>query len=169
MAKDANQRTMPASPLRPLWVRAAAAGAVMALLDVPLRTAAAPNGIVSYELAWTGARAAEMAASWQDLAASAAWASLLFDYVFMWSYGALLAGLSRRVIGGRAGGGFAIAAWTAAACDGVENAALIRMYASQPSDAAAFTAGAFASVKFALLIGVLLAVVVAALRRRAAR
>ena len=141
----------------------------MAILDAPLRTSAAPNGIVSFELAWTGTRAAEMMASWSGIAATAAWASLLLDYFFMWSYGALLAALARRVIGSRAGEGFATAAWAAAACDAVENAALIWMYGTQASDEAALIAGAFASIKFVLLTGVILAVVIAAIGRRRAR
>lgn len=155
--------------LRPLWIRAAVVGAAMVLLDLPLRTAAAPNGVVSYELAWTGERAAAMIASWTGVAAAAAWGSLLLDYLFMWSYGALLAALSRRVVAGGAGAALAGASWAAAAFDAGENLALIRMWGWGASDRAAVTAGLFASVKFVLLAVVVVAVVGAAIRRRLAR
>lgn len=160
---------MSTASLRPLWIRAGVVGALMILLDVPLRTEAAPNGVVSYELVWTAARAAEVIASWTGPAAAAAWGSLLLDYVFMWSYGALLAGLARRSVAGAAGTALAGAAWAAAAFDAGENVALIHMYGWSPSDRAALTAGLFASVKFALLAIVVLGMAGAALRRRLGR
>lgn len=158
----------PAS-MRPLWTRAVAIGVAMVLLDLPLRTAAAPNGILSYELAWTGERAAAMIASWTGGARLAAWGSLLLDYGFMVAYGALLAALAHRTFAGTAGQLLAGAAWGAAAFDAGENLALIRMYGWGAGDAAARTAGVFASIKFALLGVVILAVVGAALRRRLMR
>lgn len=160
---------MARSSLRHLWIRAIVVGAAMILLDLPLRTAAAPNGVVSYELAWTGARAAAIVGSWTGVAAAAAWGSLLLDYLFMWSYGALLAALSRRAVAGAAGTALAGASWAAAGFDAGENVALIQMWAAGPSDRAAAAAGAFASVKFVLLTIVVVVVAAAALRRRLAR
>jgi hypothetical protein len=159
---------MPPTSLRPLWIRAAVVGAVMILLDLPLRTAAAPHGIVSFELAWTAENAAAMIASWTGAARLAGWGSLLVDYLFMWSYAALLAALARQAFPTASGRALAGAAWAAAAFDAVENAALIRMFGWGATDTAALTAGAFASVKFALLAVVVVAVVGAAVRRRLA-
>jgi len=156
-------------PLRPLWTRAAIVGAAMILFDLPLRTAAAPNGVVSYELAWTGEHAAAMIASWTGIAAAAAWGSLLVDYLFMWSYAALFAALSHRAFAGAAGTALAGASWAAGAFDAGENLALIQMYGWEASDRAAMTAGVFASIKFALLAVVVIAVVGAAVRRRVGR
>lgn len=161
-------RMQPAS-LRPLWTRAVIVAGGMILLDLPLRTAAAPNGIVSYELAWTGGRAAAMIASWTGVAAAAAWGSLLLDYLFMWSYGALLAALSHRAVPGAIGTSLAGASWAAASFDAGENLALIRMYGWGASDRAAVVAGSFASVKFVLLAVVIVVVTGAAVRRRIAR
>lgn len=157
-------------PLRPLWIRAAIVGAAMVLLDLPLRTAAAPHGVVSYEFAWSASRANEMIASWTGIAAAAAWGSLLVDYAFMWSYATLLAELARGAFAGALGTTLAAASWAAAAFDAGENFALIRMYGWGPTDLAALTAGFFASVKFALLVVVLLGLVASlATRRRGAR
>ena len=160
---------MQPTSLRPLWIRAGVVGAAMVLLDLPLRTAAAPQGIVSFELAWTAERAAAMIDSWTGAARLAGWGSLLLDYLFMWSYAALLAALARRTFPTPTGRTLAGAAWAAAAFDAVENAALIRMFGWGATEAAAFTAGAFASVKFGLLAVVIVALLGAVIRRRVAK
>jgi hypothetical protein len=159
---------MPSTSMRPLWTRAIVIGVAMVLLDLPLRTAAAPNGILSYELAWTGARAEAMIASWTGGARVSAWGSLLLDYGFMVAYASLLAALARRAFTSGAGRLLAGAAWAGAAFDAGENLALIRMVGWGATDQAARIAAVFASVKFALLGVVVVAVAGLALRRRLA-
>jgi hypothetical protein len=51
-----------------------------------LRTAAAPNGIVSYELAGNIKPAAEILASWDARAQLFAAFGLVLDYLFMTAY-----------------------------------------------------------------------------------
>jgi hypothetical protein len=160
---------MSAPSLRRLWIRAAVVAGAMILLDLPLRTAASPNGVVSFELAWTRGHAAAIIASWTGLAAASAWGSLLLDYLFMWSYASLFAALAHRAFAGGAGTALAGASWAAAGCDALENVALIRMYGWGATSGAAVAAGTFASVKFVLLGVVVLALAGAAVRRRLTR
>ena len=60
--------------------------AVFRVLDSPLRTAAAPNGIVSYELAGNIKPAAEILGSWDARAQLFAAFGLGLDYLFMPAY-----------------------------------------------------------------------------------
>jgi len=146
------------TPLRPLVIRAVVIGVTMALLDVPLRTAAAPLGVVHYEFAWTAETATRMIDSWADVRPFA-WGSLLVDYASMWAYASLLAGLARHALApdaARIAGG---AAWAAAGLDAVENAGLIAMFARGATSGWALTAGVAASIKFVLLVAVIVAIV----------
>jgi hypothetical protein len=144
--------------------RFAAATAVvmvaMWLIDQPLRTAAAPHGIVSFELAGDVATAQLMLDSWDTRARAAAGLSLGLDYLFLVLYSTTLALACRRIAGrfaargsALAGIGFALAwgQWIAAACDGVENFALIRMLLDGARAPWPTVAWWFASVKFGLL------------------
>ena len=128
-------------------VRALALGAVvsivallgMVLLDQSLRTPAAPNGIVSLELAGSLAAAQRILDTWPAAARIQAGISLGLDFSFLAAYAFTLAGACRKVAfylspEGRwcrpMGGILAKAAWVAGCLDGVENLALIQFLIS---------------------------------------
>jgi len=107
---------------------------VLQVIDVPLRTAVAPSGIVSFELAGDAATAQTMVASWDETARIHAGISLGIDYLFMASYAgaiSLCCALVARSLkpGWLASIGMALAwgQWLAAALDALENVALIRI------------------------------------------
>ena len=150
--------------------------AVLRVLDRPLQTPAAPNGIVSFELAGSPLRAQEITGEWKRIpllvSAVAGQANpdivnipyafaafgLGIDYLFMPLY-ALALGLGTLLAAGRHGGWFrslgAVAgygAFAAALFDAVENYALFlillnRLYSPYPE-----IAYYCASIKFSLLI-----------------
>jgi hypothetical protein len=124
----------------------------------PLITAAAPAGIVSFELAGDAARAARILGSWAPVARERAMLSLGLDYLYLVVYPAwfslacvLLARRSRGALG-RIGALLAWAVLAAGLFDAVENAALIRMLDAGASQAAAQLARTCAAAKFALLL-----------------
>lgn len=131
---------------------------VFRVLDAPLRTSAAPNGIVSYELAGNIKPAVEILGSWDARAQLFAAFGLGLDYLFMPAY-ALALSLGILLAAGRHPGAFAkIGAWlgwgalAAALFDALENFALWQFMlgdfqALWPSLAANCT-----TVKFSLLI-----------------
>ena len=151
--------------------------AVFRVLDAPLRTPAAPNGIVSFELAGTPFQAQAIIDSWHEMAyllssvegepvpgfVSRAYAFAAFglgiDYLFMPVYATALA-LGILLAAGRHKGWFSVwgawlgwGAYAAALFDAVENYALVRMLLmnqvwSPYSEVAAFSA----TVKFGLLL-----------------
>ena len=125
--------------------------AVFRILDAPLRTPAAPNGVVSFELAGTPYQAQAIIDSWQEMAllvssvagepvpgmVSRAFSFAAFglgiDYLFMPVYAMALA-LGILLAAGRHKGWFALlgawlgwGAFAAALFDAVENYALARM------------------------------------------
>jgi hypothetical protein len=131
--------------------------AVFRVLDQPLRTSAAPNGIVSYELAGSPAGAESILASWDARAQIFAAFGLGIDYLFMPAYslalalGVLLAagkfkGLMKS-LGAAAGWG----AVGAALFDAVENYALWRILIGEITSPYPEIAALCASVKFFLL------------------
>jgi hypothetical protein len=135
-------------------------------VDTPLRTAEAPWGIVSFELAWSSAGAGRILDSWDDDARLHAAFSLGFDYLFLCAYGALAWSLLRlramaldgarreqqanRARWARACRSLSFAAWVAAGCDALENAALWRVLAD-PAAPWPTVAAILASAKFAVL------------------
>jgi hypothetical protein len=133
--------------------------AVFRVLDAPLRTPAAPNGIVSFELAGTPEQAQAQLASWDQTAALYAAFGLGLDYLFMPVYATALA-LGILLAAGKHGGWFATfstwlgwGAYAAAIFDAVENYDLARMLLmnqvlSPYPQVAAFSA----TVKFGLLL-----------------
>jgi len=150
--------------------------AVFRFLDMPLRTSAAPSGIVSFELAGTPFQAQAIINSWNEMAylassvagepvpglVSRAYAFAAFglgiDYLFMPVYATALA-LGILLVAGRHAGWFGTfgawlgwGAYAAAIFDAVENYALAHMLLmnqvwSPYPEVAAFSA----SVKFFLL------------------
>jgi hypothetical protein len=140
--------------------------AVFRALDAPLRTSAAPNGIVSFELAGTPFQAQNIIDSWHETvpnmvshAYSFAAFGLGLDYLFMPLYATALA-LGILLVAGRHRGRFSglgiwlgWGAYAAALFDAVENYALARMLLmnqvwSPYPEIAAFSA----TVKFGLLL-----------------
>lgn len=126
-------------------------------------------GIIEFELARTSEKASELYGELGERGRDGATESLYLDYPFLVLYGFLYA-MACLVVGARAaqrglgrlaawGPPMAIAGLSAAACDAVENLALLRVadgHTDQPWPAAAFV---FASAKFALTALVLVYVV----------
>ena len=132
--------------------------AVFRVLDTPLRTAAAPNGIVSYELAGTPAAAQSILDSWDERARLFAAFGLGLDYLFMPSY-ALALSLGILLTAGRHAGAFAkLGAWmgwgalAAALFDAVENFSLWQFLLGDFQALWPRLASICATVKFALLL-----------------
>jgi hypothetical protein len=151
--------------------------AVFRVLDAPLRTPAAPNGIVSFELAGIPSQAQAIIDSWHEMAflvsnadgepvpglVSRAYSFAAFglgiDYLFMPVYATALA-LGILLVAGRYKGWFAMlgawlgwGAYAAALFDAVENYSMARMLLlnevwSPHPEVAAFCA----TVKFGLLL-----------------
>ncbi len=110
--------------------------ASMNVIGEPLITDAAPNGIVSFELAGTVARARQILDSWDQVARLHAAFSLGLDFLFLVAYsttigfgcawaGDVLARQRWPVAG--VGVPLAWGQWLAALLDAVENVALITM------------------------------------------
>ena len=138
---------------------------LMNLIGAPLITAAAPGGIVTYELAGSVAAIQAILDSWDANAQLHAALSLGFDYVFMLVYGAalslacLMAATQLRLAGwSLAGLGVPLAwgAWLAAALDAVENLALILLLFGPVADPWPAVARWCAIAKFLLILGCLL-------------
>ncbi len=135
------------------------------LLDMPLRTAAAPNGIVSFELAANATAAQSILVSWNEAARLDAAFGLGIDYLFMLAYSTMI-GLaciwserSLRALGwpaGWLGGWLAWGVWAAAAFDAIENAMLIIQLFAGGADTYAAVGALCATVKFLLIaLGIL--------------
>ena len=133
--------------------------AVFWWLDQPLRTPAAPTGIVSYELAASPAAANSMLASWDETARVSAAFGLGFDFLFMPSY-AIALSLAVMLAAGRRRGQFwsavgktlSWAAFIAVGFDAVENIALFSILlnvAASPLPELAFVC---AVAKFLILL-----------------
>ena len=132
--------------------------AIFRVLDSPLRTPAAPNGIVSFELAGSPGASGEMVNSWSEYARLSAAFGLGIDYLFMPIY-ALALSLGILLAAGRHPGAFAkLGAWLGWAAliaplfDAVENYALLRSLLSQLFSLWPLVASVCATVKFALLL-----------------
>lgn len=134
---------------------------IFAIIGAPLQTPAAPQGIVSFELATNVQQAQAMVDSWKG--APTLWAAfgLGFDYLFMPIY-ALAAATAclwaARIFGergspaARAGVPLAWGAWLAGCLDALENAALLRMLVIAPENPYPQIARLAAQTKFALLL-----------------
>ena len=132
--------------------------AVFRVLDASLRTPAAPNGIVSYELAGTPAAAQSILASWDARDRLFAAFGLGLDYLFMPAY-ALALSLGILLTAGRHAGAFAkLGAWmgwgalAAALFDAVENFSLWQFLLGDFQALWPRLASICATVKFALLL-----------------
>lgn len=130
------------------------------LLDRPLKTDAAPQGIVSFELAGSLPAATAMMASWGTRAKLFAAISLGLDYLFLVVYAAAIGlgcvlaanGLAnRRVPIAALGMALAWGQALAALLDAVENYALIQVLLGTASRGWPFVARFCAIPKFALV------------------
>jgi hypothetical protein len=165
LGSGADQRMNPARPRyrRVMWLALALSigcAVTLQIIDTPLRTSEAPYGIVSFELAWSSASAGRIRDSWNDHARLHAAFSLGFDYLFLCAYGALAWSLLRlramalaraqRTRWALACRSLSPAAWAAAGCDALENAALWHVLAD-PAAPWPLLAAILASAKFVLL------------------
>jgi hypothetical protein len=134
---------------------------VLGRLNRPLVTAAAPLGIVTFELAHSVERSAAILASWNAEARASARMSLIVDYLFMIAYPATLAigcvtvaaRISARWPGAaRVARTVAAGALVAGALDAVENAALLVQLSGGAAELPALIAWGCATVKFALVV-----------------
>ena len=141
-------------------------------LDVPLQTSAAPNGIVSFELARTLDSSQAMIQSWDENARLIAAFGLGFDYLFMFIYsvalslGLLLAGNAKpnwyHTLTTWLGWG----SFAAALFDMMENYALWRALTGNTDPIFPQLAAFCATIKFVLLIsGLLIAIASIAVKK----
>ena len=164
----------------PLLLGTLAVGAVLRSVDEPLRTAAAPSGIVSFEFAASVEGARAILASWDGAARVHAAFSLGIDFLYLVLYSTTIAlaclwaadGLAaRRWPLAHAGTWFAWGQWVAALLDTVENTALWLLLVGPVLAPWPRIAAICAAPKFALVgVGLLYAAygaVARLLRRRA--
>jgi len=122
----------------------------------PLRTQAAPNGILSYEFAWNQNRAELILNSWTNFKATAR-QQLLLDFPFLVFYPLLFSlacGMLADSPSNRMAAVGIFLSWAVlAACplDAAENIALLRMLDLGASETLARIAGWCAGVKFVLV------------------
>lgn len=143
------------------------------ILDQPLRTSAAPNGIVSYELAGSPEEAQAMLTSWDEHARLFAAFGLGFDYLFMpvyslaLSFGLLLAGSAKPTWLQKLTVFLGWGVLLAALFDALENYALWKILTGSIDSAFPQIAAVCANIKFILLIlGLLAAISGAFIKKR---
>jgi hypothetical protein len=131
---------------------------IFRLLDVPLQTEAAPNGIISFELAGTPEKANRILSSWDSHANLFAAFGLGFDYLFMLVYAFSICLASLMVSRKHTGWFSSLGAWIgwsaffAAFMDAIENFALWNMLARGSISSWPAIASWCASIKFIILI-----------------
>ena len=138
---------------------------VLQIVGRPLQTSAAPQGIVSFELAGTLPTAQAIMASWDPTAQLYAAFSLGLDYLYLPVYAIAIALACAQVAGSslrtpRALWALGIVlAWTiglAALLDAIENIALLQLLLGSTSTAWPAVASACATIKFAFVAAGLL-------------
>ena len=132
--------------------------ALFGIIGAPLQTPAAPNGIVSFELAWSPGNSVDMVNSWSEYARLLAAFGLGVDYLFMPVY-ALALSLGILLAASRHTGAFAkLGAWMGWAAlvapifDAVENYGLLHSLLTPLFSLWPLIASVCASLKFTLLI-----------------
>ena len=128
------------------------------VLDPPLQTEAAPQGIVSFELAGSQLKADEIIASWDATAQLYAAFGLGFDFLFMPVYATAIA-LGVLLAAGRHPGKFASlgvwfgwGAYVAAVFDAAENVCLFNLLLGNSGADYAGMAAIYATLKFGLIL-----------------
>lgn len=133
---------------------------IFQFLDRPLRTSAAPWGVVSFELAGRAEKARAIIDSWDDHARLSAALGLGLDYLFMLLYATTIAiaclwsAEVYKELGwwmADLGGLMAWGVWLAAVLDGVENYSLWRLLSGPVSNPWPRIAWWCASIKFVLI------------------
>lgn len=170
----------PLIPLRPMKrPMKVSVGVTLVLLlalfamNQPLNTVAAPQGIISLQLAGTAEHAQQILSSWRGDKLVLARISLWLDFVFILAYLATLLQLTRHFTRDRPGiRERMIARWVrtlfviAAMADFGENIALLSNF-TEPSDSLSLTATILALIKLTgLVLGVAGLVIIRASRRR---
>lgn len=127
-------------------------------LDFPLRTQAAPMGIVSFELAGTQGRSEQILSSWKETSNLYAAFGLGFDFLFMIIYAFAISLACIMVSDKYSGWRSKLGMWLgwgiflAAALDAVENIALWNLLVGNFSINWSILAAGCASVKFGIII-----------------
>lgn len=128
---------------------------ILQFINAPLKTEAAPLGILSFEFAGTAANAQRMVASWNDGARDAAQLGLWVDFLFIPAYSSAIALgcwlVRRRWRDHRVGVVLAYLQPVAGLLDMVENVSLLRILDGQVTEGLAATAWWCAAVKFAIV------------------
>jgi hypothetical protein len=138
------------------------------VLGAPLKTAAAPGGIISFEFSGDLPTAQAILASWGEDGKIYAGLQLGLDYLFMPAY-ALAIGLACVLVSEKLGVWLAWGQWAAAGLDAVENYSLIRLLVGSDNTLWPSIAYWSAAIKFGLVIIGLIYVVVGAARMLLAR
>ena len=134
--------------------------AILELVNSPLITTAAPQGIVSFELAGTPAGTENILASWDPNAQVHAGFSLGLDYLFMILYAATISLACLWAMDilherdwplAKAGSWIAWGIWLAAILDAIENIALVMIFFGSQSPFLPLVARACAVSKFGLI------------------
>lgn len=145
--------------------------AAMASIDAPLKTAAAPRGIVSFELCAISANCSDILASWSASQREHAMLGLGLDYLYLCLYSSVIAAALLQLSSGlpegqrRAMRRIAALLPVVALADALENYGLIKILTSGQLQGYAELSAACASLKFALLALALLALGVAGVLR----
>jgi hypothetical protein len=134
---------------------------LLSVANAPLKTAPAPWGIVSLELAGTAERATAIVASWGPKQREAAAFGLGLDFLFLFLYPIAIS-LALRITAervapvrpgwGRVGRTLSLMVPVATALDAVENVALWRILQLGAADAVVAVATGAAAIKFGLVI-----------------
>ncbi|AXQ30086.1 hypothetical protein D0B54_16025 [Solimonas sp. K1W22B-7] len=130
---------------------------LLGVVDLGLRNAVTPNGIVSFEFCGYAQNCEAALAAWGEHGRALAMLSMGLDYFYLFAYSgfgctALLL-LARRVPAGlvRFTAALAWIAPLAAVADACENSGLIQVLLGNPAEHWGRIAGHFASVKFAIV------------------
>ncbi len=132
--------------------------AIMQVIGAPLKTSAAPTGIVSFELAGTSAKATDILASWDQVKTLYAAFGLGLDYLFMPSYALALALAVLLALGRHKGWLASLGVWVGwgslatALFDAAENFALWKILLGDYADPWPGLAAVCATIKFALIL-----------------
>src|SRR5262245_38781494 len=158
----------------PLLILTLALSTVLIEVDLPIRTPAAPRGIISFELAGDTANAQRMIDSWDARVRQFAAFSLGIDYLYMVAYSTTIAlaclwaaDRFRRTLPTLAAVGpwLAWGQWLAALCDAQENVGLTVMLLGGVTEPWPGVAWGCAVVKFILVeAGLVFALAAAVLR-----
>ena len=127
--------------------------ATLGWVDGYLRSNVSPQGIVSFEFAWSLEGARFITRRWDERAKAFAGFSLGLDYLFLLLYSTSIASaLLLRAAPTRWRRRLAWGQWLAALLDAVENACLLALLGGAASDMAAKVAAVCAAFKFALVL-----------------